>query len=586
MKKVLMLATTAAMIEQFNKNNILILEEMGYEVHVAGNWLEGNPISNERLEEFKVWITRHRGKYYHIPSVRNPSAVRANTDAYKKVVNLIKEHQYEFIHCHTPIGSVIGRIAAHYTHTKIIYTAHGFHFFKGAPLKNWILYYPVERLLSRWTDLLITINREDYERAKKSFHAKQTEYIPGVGIDTKKFSYGLIDRKEKRKSLGLEENDIMLLSVGELIPRKNHGIVIEAIAQLKEERYKYFICGKGELKDQYQSLIQKLGLEKQVFLLGYRDDISELCQAADLYIFPSYQEGLPVALMEAVACHVPVICTNVRGNTDLIKNQECMFEPYDREGLIRCMQKAVTKSSPEQGHRFGISEEYQQMAEENYERLANYDLENVMEQIKNLYGNETDISAWGGVRRMYCRQKLRQELGIPMEAKVLLSVGELNENKNHRTVIEAMALLKKENLYYVICGQGKLKDELYSLIQKRGLENIILAGYRADVDRFYQMADVFIFPSLREGLGLAAIEAMASGLPLITSNIHGINDYSVEGITGFKCDRKDVVQYANAIKRIFEENLFIEKIKKNNIQIAQIYDTKFINQDMKKLYFS
>lgn len=582
-----MLATTAAMIEQFNKNNILILEEMGYEVHVAGNWLEGNPISEERLEEFKTWITTHGGKYFHISSVRNPGAVRANVEAYKKVVNLIREHQYEFVHCHTPIGSVIGRIAAHYTHTKIIYTAHGFHFFKGAPLKNWLLYYPVERFLSRWTDMLITINKEDYERAKRSFHAKRTEYIPGVGVDTKKFSCGLIDREEKRKSLGLEENDIMLLSVGELSPRKNHRIVIEAIAQLKEERYKYFICGKGSLIEKYQSMIQELGLEKQVFLLGYRDDISELCQVADLYIFPSYQEGLPVALMEAVACHVPVICTNVRGNTDLIKNQECMFEPYDREGLIQCIQKAVKKSPSEQENGTGrISEEFRKMAEENYQNLLNYDLKSVMEQIKNLYRNETDVSAWGGVRRMHYRQQLRKELGIPMDAKVLLSVGELNENKNHRVVIEAMAQLKKENIYYVICGQGQLKDELNSLIQKLELENIILAGYRADIDRFYQMADVFIFPSLREGLGLAAIEAMASGLPLITSNIHGINDYSVEGITGFKCDRKDVAQYANAIKRIFEDNLFIEKTKKNNIQIAQIYDMKFINQEMEKLYFS
>lgn len=401
MKKVLMLATTAAMIEQFNKNNILILEEMGYEVHVAGNWLEGNPISEERLEKFKTWITTHGGKYFHIPAVRNPGAVRANADAYKKVVNLIREHQYEFIHCHTPIGSVIGRIAAHYTHTKIIYTAHGFHFFKGAPLKNWLLYYPAERFLSRWTDMLITINKEDYERAKKSFYAKRTEYIPGVGIDTQKFSNGLIDREEKRKSLGLEETDIMLLSVGELIERKNHGIVIEAIAQLKEERYKYFICGKGALKDKYQSMIQELGLEKQVFLLGYRDDISELCQVADLYIFPSYQEGLPVALMEAVACHVPVICTNVRGNTDLIKNQECLFEPNDREGIIRCMQKAVKKSPSEQGNRGRISEEFQQMAEDNYKTLSDYDLENVMKQIKALYGNEmlvseTSVSTWGG----------------------------------------------------------------------------------------------------------------------------------------------------------------------------------------------
>lgn len=388
MKRMLMLATTAAMIEQFNKNNILILEEMGYEVHVAGNWLEGNPISDERLEVFKTWITEHGGKYFHIPSVRRPTAMKANITAYKKVVELIKKYHYEFIHCHTPIGSVIGRIAAHTTHTKIIYTAHGFHFFKGAPLINWLLYYPIERCLSRWTDILITINQEDYQRAKKSFHAKRTEYIPGVGIDTKKFSCGLIDREEKRKSLGLKDTDIMLLSVGELIPRKNHGIVIEAVAQLKDERYKYFICGKGDLKEKYQSMIQELGLEKQVFLLGYRNDISELCQASDLYIFPSYQEGLPVALMEAIACRVPVVCADVRGNTDLIKNSKCFFSPTEKDSLIQCIEAACEKGK--------ISEEFRQTAKENYRNLEKYDLESVMEQIKELYGNDVSISAWGG----------------------------------------------------------------------------------------------------------------------------------------------------------------------------------------------
>lgn len=391
-KRMLMLATTAAMIEQFNKNNILILEEMGYEVHVAGNWLEGNPISDERLEIFKEWITGHGGRYFHIPSVRRPAAMKANVTAYKKVVELIKEYHYEFIHCHTPIGSVIGRIAAHTTHTKIIYTAHGFHFFKGAPLKNWLLYYPVERFLSRWTDVLITINQEDYQRAKKSFYAKRTEYIPGVGVDTKKFACGLIDRKEKRKSLGLKDTDIMLLSVGELSPRKNHGIVIEAISQLKDERYKYFICGKGELKEEYQSLIKELGLEKQVFLLGYRDDISELCQASDLYLFPSHQEGLPVALMEAIACRVPVICADVRGNTDLVKNQNCLFTSDDKQSLIRCLKNACIQ----QEMRICISEKLKQTVEENYRNLEKYDLENVMEQVKEFYGNNGKISVGGG----------------------------------------------------------------------------------------------------------------------------------------------------------------------------------------------
>ena len=157
--RVLMLATTAAMIEQFNKNNIELLESLGYEVHVAGNFEQGNPITYERLEEFKKWIGEHNGKWFHIPSTRKPNDLRNNCMALKIVIKMINEYHYDFIHCHTPIGSVIGRIAARKTHTKIIYTAHGFHFYDGAPLKNWLIFYPIEKHFSRYTDVLITINK-------------------------------------------------------------------------------------------------------------------------------------------------------------------------------------------------------------------------------------------------------------------------------------------------------------------------------------------------------------------------------------------------------------------------------------------
>jgi len=372
-----MLATTAAMIEQFNKNNILILEEMGYEVHVIGNWLEGNPISEERLEQFKAWIMEHGGRYFHMPSTRKPTDFNNNVRAYKEVVKLIHEHKYEFIHCHTPIGSVIGRLAAHKTNTKVMYTAHGFHFFKGAPLVNWLLYYPVEWALSYWTDVLITINQEDYNRAKKYFHAKRTEYVPGVGIDLTRFKDGLCDKGKKRLELGVHSEDVMILSVGELIPRKNHRVVIEVIKELNQKNVKYFICGQGPLREELESLIQYLKLGEQVYLLGYRNDISELCQTADLFVFPSMQEGLPVALMEAIACHTPVLCTNIRGNTDLVKNEKNYFEENDKESLKERLDSVLTKN--------GISEVLKDSVTENYENLKQFDKQNVMDRITKIY---------------------------------------------------------------------------------------------------------------------------------------------------------------------------------------------------------
>ena len=188
---------------------------------------------------------------------------------------------------------------------------------------NWLVYYPVEKMLSRWTDVLITINHEDYARAKKKFRAGKTYYLPGIGIDLERFHVGAAQTiQQKRQELGLQPQDVFLLSVGELSDRKNHVVVIEAMKQLiqRHPQLRYFICGQGEKKQELQQLIRKYHLEDHVKLLGFRTDVAELCQAADVFVFPSKQEGLPVALMEAMACGVPVVCSRIRGNTDIVKD--------------------------------------------------------------------------------------------------------------------------------------------------------------------------------------------------------------------------------------------------------------------------
>lgn len=322
MKTVLMLATTAAMIEQFNKNNILILKEMGYEVHVAGNWQEGNPISEDRLNEFKDWLEVHHGKWFQITTTRRPTDLKNNLNAYHKVVTLIRQYQYEFIHCHTPIGSVIGRLAAKQTNTRIIYTAHGFHFFKGAPLKNWLLYFPVEWICSWMTDILITINSEDYERAKRHLHAKRTEYIPGVGVDIEKFAFCHVDKVKKCRELGIPNDKFILLSVGELQERKNHRVVIDALGRMQNKNIYYLIAGQGVLREEYEQLIQGYGLKEQIILLGYRTDIDELCVISDCFVHTAFHEGLSVALLEAMASRRTVIGSDVRGVKELIEHKK------------------------------------------------------------------------------------------------------------------------------------------------------------------------------------------------------------------------------------------------------------------------
>ena len=377
--RVLMLATTAAMIEQFNKNNILILKSMGYEVHVAGNFKDGNPISDERLEEFKLWIDENDGKWFHIPASRQPLDLNGNGIALRRVLELIHNYHYDFIHCHTPIGSVIGRIAAHKTHTKIIYTAHGFHFYTGAPLKNWVLYYPVEKFLSRWTDILITINKEDYKRAVK-FRAEYVKYVPGVGIDVERFSSVEVDISAKIVELGLSPNKRIILSVGEVNKNKNHEVVIRAISKIKDLDVQYVIAGEGPQKEYLYRLADNYGVE--LHLVGFRNDIDEIYKMADVYVLPSIREGLNVSLMEAMASHVPCIASKIRGNVDLIKNGRYLVRSNDQEGFAKAIMYALTKQVEDDVNR-------------NYQIIKKLDrkkIEGIMRGLYSMINNQESIS--------------------------------------------------------------------------------------------------------------------------------------------------------------------------------------------------
>lgn len=317
MKKVLFVATVVKThIMEFHIPYLKMFKEMGWETAVAARNDYENPAD---------CVIPYCDTYYNIPFERNPLKP-GNLTAYQSLKKVIDEGEYDIIHCHTPVGAMLTRLAAKQARkrgTKVFYTAHGFHFYKGAPAVNWLLYYPVEKWLSRYTDVLITINKEDYERAK-SFKAGKVCYVPGVGIDLKKFNVGYVDKNEKREEIGVHADDFVLLSVGELIPRKNHEVVIRAMSVLKQAdklaHLEYVICGRGTYESELKKLAEELGVADHIHFLGYRIDIAEICNCADLFVFMSHQEGLPVALMEAMAGGVPAICSNIRGNTDLIEN--------------------------------------------------------------------------------------------------------------------------------------------------------------------------------------------------------------------------------------------------------------------------
>lgn len=318
MKKVLVLASVASMIDQFNMPFIKLLKEMGYKVDVACNFKQGNTCTDEKVNQFQEKLSLMGVDYFQIDFARDIAHMRQNIRAYKQVKELLLEKDYVFIHCHSPIGGAFGRLTGHKTKTKVIYTAHGFHFYKGAPLKNWLLYYPVEKLCSRWTDVLITINKEDYALACKKMKARRVEYVPGVGIDFAKFKNTVVDKQEKRRKIGVPDDAFVLLSVGELNANKNHEVVIRAIAQIKHPDIHYAIAGRGDKHDYLINLANELGIAEQLHLLGYRNDVAELYKMVDAYVHPSFREGLPVSIMEAMVSGLPVICSKIRGNVDLI----------------------------------------------------------------------------------------------------------------------------------------------------------------------------------------------------------------------------------------------------------------------------
>ena len=364
--KILYVTTVSGTINAFLIPHIHMLLDQGYSVDIACNV----------QREIDISLINRDCKVFDIELQRSPLK-KENYLAYKKLKSIVQN--YDIVHTHTPVASTILRLACkNYKKIKVFYTAHGFHFYTGAPIANWLIYYPIEKWLSRYTDVLITINKEDYQRAKKLFKAGRVEYIPGVGLDTRKFANVTIDRFAKRKELGLSEDAFVLLSVGELNKNKNHEIVIKALARLNNSKIYYVICGAGPLHNHLNELSNKLGVGNQVKLLGFRSDIAEIYKAADLFVFPSLREGLPVSLMEAMASGLSVVCSNIRENRDLVK---------DGVGGYFVKPKDVDKFAQYIKDLFVCTENSKSMTEYNIEAVKFFDSKAVIKRMQEIYSD-------------------------------------------------------------------------------------------------------------------------------------------------------------------------------------------------------
>lgn len=390
-KKALVIASVASMLDNFNRSNIDILLELGYDVTAAANFHTGEDINSQaKIDEFSGEMKGKRVQCVHIDFSRRVSNVRQQLRSIRQVRQLLAR-RFDLIHCHSPICAAIVRAEAQRYRKrygcKVIYTAHGFHFYNGAPLKNWFFYYPAEKLLSHWTDVLITINCEDYRRARKKFNAKKTVYIPGVGVDTEKFAVCKTDRKAKRAELGVRDSDFLLLSVGELSERKNQKIVIEALGKMKQDgnlnNIVYLVVGKGKLESEFKRIIVEYNLENHVRLLGYRTDIDGLCETADCFVHPSVREGLGIAPLEAMAAGLPLISSYVNGMKDYAVDgvSGCCVNPLSVDDMV----KAIERMKGDKIFR-------NRCAGNNYKTSKKFDIQNSKEFMSKIYGGGINIS--------------------------------------------------------------------------------------------------------------------------------------------------------------------------------------------------
>lgn len=313
MKK-LLLTCTDLMAIQFLVPHIRYLSQNGFSVELACSDVGG------RLGDLHKALDGI-APIHIVRLVRSPFSL-GNRKGYGDLKKIIDGEHWDIIWTNEPVMGVMTRLAARSARkrgTKVVYMVHGFHFYKGAPKKNWLLYYPVEKYCSRLCDMIITINEEDYRMAK-TFHAGRVEKIDGIGLDTEKFKLCNVNRAKKREELGIPEDAFFIVSVGELQHRKNHEVLIRAIGKAAIKNIHYGICGRGELFDELQTLANQLKIQMQVHFFGYRDDIIEILHCADLYAHPSMREGLGIAALEAMASGLPLLTSNVGGISDYVKN--------------------------------------------------------------------------------------------------------------------------------------------------------------------------------------------------------------------------------------------------------------------------
>ena len=302
MEKILFISNHAG-FSKFNKAYIDFLSRNGIKVYNASPGIEVMADCTQ----------------IDVPINRNPLHF-GNISALIILARRIKSENILNVHCHTPSGGLVGRLLKLFIpNLNVIYTAHGFHFYKGAPFLYWLTFFVIELLLSPLTKAIITINNEDYNLSRKLLK-RNTYKINGVGVNLDRFKPDEIARKKGREELGIKENSLVLIYVAQFIDRKNHDFLLKAFSEYLRINPNsiLLLLGNGPLENRQLQLAEELNIAKYIRFLGYRKNVEYYYQLSDIAISVSKQEGLPMNLVEGLSTGLTIIASDVRGHRDII----------------------------------------------------------------------------------------------------------------------------------------------------------------------------------------------------------------------------------------------------------------------------
>lgn len=377
MKNILFVAHVQSHIMNFHQPFIKYFQEKGYKVYVA------TKLDKERYSDVNKILPNV--EWVDTDFSRSPFSFKI-FKALNQLIELMKSINFDLIHVHTPVGGFLGRLAAKITKSgPVLYTAHGFHFYKGAPLSYWLTYYPAEKLAARWTDGLITMNNEDYKIAKNKLPVKGKKIfkVNGVGVDLSKYDANLPKDMIFKRSLGLDDDDFIITVVAELSKRKNQMQLVKAMGEVvkSNSKIKALLVGEGTTKRILEEEINKLNLGKNVILLGYRNDVQKIMNISDIIGLFSIHEGLPKNILEGMASGKPVICTDIRGNNDLIKNK------YN--GMLVNIND-IDDTSDKILYLYEYKNIMDALAKNNIKEAHKYDIKNILKEMEKIYTNQIE----------------------------------------------------------------------------------------------------------------------------------------------------------------------------------------------------